>query len=69
MTNPNDHLALAERHVREGEQRVAAQQDLIEKIALDGHDTKDAEKFLETLMQTLALMRQHLQIERTYKVD
>lgn len=67
MTNPNDHLALAERHVREGEQRVAQQIARIEQLAADGHDTTGAEKFLETLMQSLALMRQHLQLERAHK--
>ena len=57
----DDHLAAAQRHVSEGEQRVAHQQALIQQLAADGHDTTAAETFLRTLQETLGVMRQHLQ--------
>ncbi len=56
-----DHLALSERHIAEGEQRVAEQIALIEQLARDGHDTTDAQALLETLQQSLALMYDHRQ--------
>lgn len=63
MTSREDeHLALAQRHVAEGEQRVAQQMRLVDRLATDGRDTADAAKFLETLMQSLAVMRDHLQL-------
>lgn len=58
-----DHLAQAERHVREGERRVAEQRGRVAKLAADGYDTTEAEKFLRTLVESLTIMRQHLQIE------
>jgi Fe2+ or Zn2+ uptake regulation protein len=63
--SPEDHLTQAQRHVREGEQRVADQRQRIAQLAADGHDTTDAEALLATLEQTLALMRDHLaQVEQ-----
>lgn len=63
MTSSEDeHLVQAQRHVGEAEQRVAQQRRLIAQLAADGHDTAEAEKFLETLIQALAAMREHLQL-------
>ena len=64
MTIHENHLAAARRLVIEGEQRVAQQMMRIEKLAADGLDTTDAERFLETLKQALALMYIHLLVER-----
>ena len=57
-----EHLALAQRHVIEGEQRVARQVALIAELERDGYDTRDAKEFCETLEETLALMHAHLQL-------
>ncbi|HVY82680.1 MAG TPA: hypothetical protein VG994_16935 [Steroidobacteraceae bacterium] len=40
------HLALAERHVTEGEHRLQNQRDLLERIRQSGHDTATAEDIL-----------------------
>ncbi len=64
--SPKDHLTQAQRHVREGEQRVADQRQRIAQLAADGHDTTDAEALLATLEQTLALMRDHLAQEEQH---
>ena len=67
MSNDSDeYLAPAERHVWEGERRVAEQQARIKQLVAARRDTEDAEKFLRTLEQSLALMRQHLQLEVTH---
>ena len=55
------HLIQAERHVTEGEQRVANQKALIEQLAADGHDTTEANNLLGMLQETLTLMYQHRQ--------
>jgi hypothetical protein len=56
-----EHLAQAERHVRQGEPRVADQRRWIAQLAKDGYDTTDAQQLLATLEQTLTLMREHRQ--------
>jgi hypothetical protein len=52
------HLALAERHLAEGEERLVRQQELIAELDRDGHDTKDARMILATMRETQALHRQ-----------
>ena len=66
MDPPEDVLAMAERHVREGEQRVARQVALIEEMDRDNQPDAAvrARVVLETLQVTLALMREHLRVER-----
>ena len=59
-----DHLALAKRHIAEGEQRVARQTALIAELASHGYDTTDAELLLKTLQDTLNAMYDHLQLIR-----
>lgn len=46
------HLALAERHILEGEQRLLRQQELIAELDRDGHDTGQARIVLTTLQDT-----------------
>lgn len=59
------HLALAKRHVEKGERLVQEQQQRVEYLEINGHDTASSKRFLELLIQTLALMREHLaQLER-----
>ncbi|WP_207537653.1 hypothetical protein [Sabulicella rubraurantiaca] len=66
MDPHEDALAMAERHVREGEERVARQRAIIEEMERDNHP-KAAEigrSTLQVLLSTLELMRGHLRIER-----
>jgi hypothetical protein len=49
------HLALAERHIVEGEERLVRQQELIAELDRDGHDTKQARAILATMQVTQAL--------------
>lgn len=43
------HLVQAERHISEGEQRIAGQKALIEQLAVDGRDTTEASNLLVVL--------------------
>jgi hypothetical protein len=52
-----EHLALAERHIAEGDRRLARQVDLIAELDRDGYDTKDARMILVTMQDTQALHR------------
>ena len=49
-----EHLALAERHVAEGQLRVTAQQVRLNALRVSNSDGDLAEKLLETLEGTLA---------------
>jgi hypothetical protein len=57
-------LAQAERHVREGELRVARQTVLIEQLAARRLDATDAETVLAGLQTALWLAHERLQRER-----
>ena len=62
-----DPLAQAERHVREGEQRVAEQIDRLAQMKADGdsaHLIAAAETVLATLQRTLELSHEHLAFEQ-----
>ncbi|MBL6459469.1 hypothetical protein JMJ55_29595 [Belnapia sp. T6] len=66
MDPPEDALAMAERHVREGEGRVARQIAIVEQMNGDNRPeaAAAARTLLVTLETTLDLMREHLRIER-----
>lgn len=53
-------LEMARRHVAEGQARVERQAALVEKLDLDGHDTRRAESVLMVLWQTLGVMTENL---------
>ena len=49
-----EHLELAEKHVREGEDHIAQQMHLLGHLRLTGADTANAERMLQTLLQSQA---------------
>lgn len=49
------HLAQAERHIAEGEQRLIHQRAVIRELEQDGHRTGSARALLAALEQTQAL--------------
>ncbi len=53
------HLAQAENDIAEGERRVTNQILLIDEMRRDGHDTAEAERYLQTLRETLAVWYDH----------
>lgn len=57
-----DVLAMAARHVEEGEERIARQEIRIEEMIRDGHEGAAAQgqRLLEAMRETLRLSREHL---------
>ena len=53
-------LAKGNRDIAEGEKRIARQHALIIELSRDGHDTKEAERTLLLLEQTLTQWVAHL---------
>lgn len=53
------HLAKADLDIAEGEKRITKQMIRIETMRQSGFDTAEAEKFLETLQETLAAWQEH----------
>lgn len=51
---------MAERHVREGERRVANQRGLVVHLREHGHRTGMAESLLSTFEDLLEMSRQHV---------
>ncbi|MER2267797.1 hypothetical protein [Methylobacterium oxalidis] len=65
MTNleqEREHLGLADRHIAEGELRIADQIALIACLTKDGHELSLAQDFLHVLESTLAQWRVHRQL-------
>jgi hypothetical protein len=62
---PEDLLAMAQRHVLEGEVRVARQEVLVATLKRDGHVAAAArgEEVLVQMRRTLDLGRRHLAFE------
>ena len=62
LATERDHLVLAERHIGEGEDRVARQADLLERLRgtrRSGQDVASAETLLGNLRQTLESWKDH----------
>lgn len=57
-------LEMAERHVREAEAHVARQEETVQQLRRDGHDTKQAEALLTTFEATLVEHRRGLDLVR-----
>jgi hypothetical protein len=62
---PEDLLAMAQRHIREGEARVARQEEIIAILRRDGHAAAAArgEAVLVQMRRALDLSRRHLEFE------
>ena len=54
-TRAMEHLAEAERHIAEGEDRIRHQLRIIEDLERDGHDSALARQLLDTLKRTHTL--------------
>lgn len=54
-----EHLALADRHITEGEARVSRQSELLKSLSRDSQPTAQAEQLLQLLSETLDTWRSH----------
>ena len=57
-----EELAMAERHVREGEAIVSRQRRIVEELRRDGHPTATAEQLLTIFEASLQSLRDHLRL-------
>lgn len=66
-----EHLAMADRHIAEGERRVSDQAVLVRRLCAKGYDTAVADTLLCTLETTLAEWRAHraLIVQRVEQID
>jgi hypothetical protein len=63
--DPREHFALANHHMLEADERIAAQRQRIERRRQAGYDTGDSEDLLRYLLKTRELMSSHQeQLER-----
>ena len=62
LTVAEDPLAQAQRHILEGEQRVAAQTDLIARMKTDGN----SEQTIASGEAVLVILRRNLELAREY---
>ena len=53
------HLRLADRHIAEGELRIAAQVALVERLRAGKYPIAKAEEFLELLRATMVIWQDH----------
>ncbi|WP_114945418.1 hypothetical protein [Microvirga calopogonii] len=68
MTNlqqERDELIQADRHLAEGERRIAEQIDLIQWMNKHGYDTIVAQDLLRLLEETLTIWKEHRQLIMT----
>jgi hypothetical protein len=56
-----DELAVADRDVSEGQERIARQAEVVCELEAQGHDTTDAQNLLLVMQQTLDTVNTHRQ--------
>ena len=56
-----DELAIADRDVTEGQERIARQAELVCELRADGHDTGNAQNLLGVMQQSLDAVTAHRQ--------
>jgi hypothetical protein len=56
-----EHLRKAEAGIAQAIDRIERQRQLIERMAADGHDVTTATSMLQTMQETLDVMKQHRQ--------
>jgi len=62
LQQERDELIQADRHLAEGERRIAEQIQLIEWMTRHGYDTIVAKDLLRLLEETLTIWKQHRQL-------
>jgi hypothetical protein len=58
----DNHLAMAQRFIAEGEARVKKQMQLIARLRASGHPTHEAEALLAEHKRALLRLRNHLDV-------
>ena len=55
-------LATADRHIAEGEARIAQQAEIVRELGADGHDTANERSLLRFMQRNLDVMNVHRQL-------
>ena len=65
MSTPETFLAMTERHIREAEERIVAQEAIVSRLEADGHDraAARAREILATFRRTLEVAYEHRRLE------
>src|SRR5262249_4547383 len=53
MRLPDSEISRAERNIQEARRRIARQRAIIDGMGGDGHETRDAKRLLQTMLETL----------------
>ncbi|MBQ0821513.1 hypothetical protein KBI52_15030 [Microvirga sp. HBU67558] len=62
LQREREDLVTADRHLAAGEQRIAEQLALIQRMTRDGHDTALARDLLRLLDETMVAWQEHRQL-------
>ncbi len=66
VTDPARQLERARQHVTQGEQRIERLKAIVQRLNEQGLPSADAQRVLETFLQTQQLMREHLAYEEAH---
>jgi hypothetical protein len=72
LSQLRQNLATADRHITEGEARIARQAKVVRELDADGHNTTLAEALLRAMQRNVDLMNVHRQLierEMSYASD
>jgi hypothetical protein len=61
LSKQRQDLATADRHIAEGEARIAQQGEIVRELGADGHDTANARSLLRFMQRNLGVMNSHRQ--------
>ena len=61
LSKQRQDLATADRHIAEGEARIAQQGEIVRELGADGHDTANARSMLRFMQRNLDVMNAHRQ--------
>ena len=56
LSKQRQDLATADRHIAEGEARIAQQAEIVRELGADGHDTANARSLLRFMQRNLDVM-------------
>jgi len=59
MTQEEEHLAQADRHIAEAEARIETQHGLLARLRAAGGGVAEGEELLAVMEQSLTIMREH----------
>ena len=62
LSKQRQDLTTADRHIAEGEARIAEQGEIVRELRADGHDTANGRSLLRLMQRNLDVMNVHRQL-------